>query len=102
MKSLLLKIYLSEDDRIEGRPAHEWILKRAVELGLRGATVTRGIAGYGKRNKMHVSKILSLSEELPLLIEIVDEENGIMEFAKEARSVMKSGLITVTETRVYE
>ncbi len=100
MGYLMMKVYFSEDDRIEKKPAHEWLIKKAMEMDIEGVTVVRGIAGYGKRNKIHTSKIVSLSEELPLVAEIVEESEKIRRFAGTVRERMKGGLVTVLEIDV--
>lgn len=73
----LLRIFLGESDRYDGRPLYEAIVRKARELGLAGATVWRGIEGYGARSRIHTAKILRLSEDLPVLVEIVDGEDAI-------------------------
>ena len=73
----LLRIFIGESDRCHGRPLYEAIVHKAHELGLAGATVWRGIEGYGAASRIHTAKILRLSEDLPLIIEIVDTEEKI-------------------------
>ena len=73
----LLRIFVGESDRYHGRPLYEAIVHKAHELGLAGATVWRGIEGYGARSRIHTAKILRLSEDLPILIEIVDTAEKI-------------------------
>jgi PII-like signaling protein len=73
----LLRIFLGESDRYQGKPLYEAIVHKAHELGLAGATVWRGIEGYGARSRIHTAKILRLSEDLPVLVEIVDSEENI-------------------------
>lgn len=73
----LLRIFIGESDRWHGRPLYEVIVRTARELGLAGATVWRGIEGYGAASRIHTAKILRLSEDLPMLIEIVDTEEQI-------------------------
>lgn len=76
----LLRIFLGEDDRVDGSPLHEAIVLEARRRELAGATVIRGIAGYGASSRMHTAKILRLSEDLPLIIEIVDTEEKLRDF----------------------
>jgi PII-like signaling protein len=73
----LLRVFLGESDRYQGRALYEAIVHRAHELGLAGATVWRGIEGYGARSRIHTAKILRLSEDLPIIVEIVDSEEKI-------------------------
>ena len=73
----LLRIFIGEADRCEGRPLHDAIVRKAREIGLAGATVWRGIAGYGAGSRIHTASILRLSQDLPLVIEIVDSEDKV-------------------------
>lgn len=73
----LLRIFVGESDQCEGRPLYQAIVRKAHDLGLAGATVWRGIEGYGAASRIHTAKILRLSEDLPILIEIVDTEEKI-------------------------
>ena len=75
-EALLLRIFIGESDRHDGRPLYEAIVLKAREMGLAGATVLRGPMGYGRSSRLHTAKILRLSEDLPLVIEIVDAERG--------------------------
>lgn len=76
----LLRIFLGETDRLDGRPLYEQIVLHAREHGLAGATVLRGIQGYGARSRVHTAKILRLSEDLPIVVEIVDSAEKIQAF----------------------
>ena len=73
----LLRIFIGESDRHENMPLFEWIVRKAREQGIAGATVVRGLEGYGARSLLHTSKILRLSSDLPVIIEIVDTGQGI-------------------------
>lgn len=73
----LLRIFVGEADRVHGRPLYEALVEKARELGLAGATAWKGIEGYGATSRIHTARILRLSEDLPVLIEIVDAENRI-------------------------
>lgn len=77
---LCLRVFVGESDRREGRPLHEWIVERAREAGLAGATVTRGIEGYGVHSELHTARVLRLSSDLPMVVEIVDERSRIETF----------------------
>lgn len=73
----LLRIFVGEADRVQGRPLYEAIVEKAREVGLAGATVWRGIEGYGATSRIHTARILRLSEDLPILIEIVDTDERV-------------------------
>ncbi|MBI3785842.1 MAG: DUF190 domain-containing protein [Deltaproteobacteria bacterium] len=100
----LLRIFVGEADRCHGRPLHEALLHRARELGLAGATVWRGIAGYGANSTIHTTKILRLSEDLPVLIEIVDSEERIRNALPALEELIEAagggGLITLERAEV--
>ena len=83
--ALLLRIFIGEDSKFKGRPLYEAIVTKARELHLAGATVLRGPMGYGHSSKLHSTKILRLSEDLPLIIEIVDNEEKIRAFLRSSR-----------------
>jgi hypothetical protein len=76
----LLRIFLGEADRVDGKPLYEVIVIKAREHGLAGATVLRGVEGFGARSRIHTAKILRLSEDLPIVVEIVDVEEKITSF----------------------
>jgi PII-like signaling protein len=99
----LLRIFLGESDRHEGQPLYEWIVRRAREHGLAGATVLRGLEGYGAHSRLHTAKILRLSSDLPIVIEIVDTEDKIEEFLPLIDGAIEEGLATVerVEVRFY-
>ena len=101
-QALALRIFIGEDDKDDGRPLYEAIVLKAREMHLAGATVLRGPLGYGHSSRLHTSKILRLSEDLPLVIEIVDSEDRINAFLPELDRLMTSGLITVETVRVLQ
>ena len=76
----LLRIFLGESDRLDGKPLYEVIVLKAKEMELAGATALRGIEGYGAASRIHTAKILRLSEDLPIVVEIVDTEEKIKAF----------------------
>ena len=76
----LLRIFLGEADRLDGKPLYEFIVMKAREHGLAGATVLRGVEGFGARSRIHTAKILRLSEDLPIVVEIVDTEEKVKSF----------------------
>lgn len=98
--SLLLRIHISESDRHDGDPLYEAIVLRARESGLAGATVLRGAMGYGHSSRLHTSKILRLSEDLPLVIEIVDSDEKIQAFLPMVEGMLEKGLVTLEKVRV--
>ena len=99
-ESVLLRIFLGESDRHGHKPLHESIVLKARELHLAGATVLRGAMGFGKSSRVHTAKILSLSEDLPLIIEIVDTEEKINAFLPVLEGMMSGGLVTIERARV--
>jgi len=98
--SLLLRIFIGESDRADGKPLHEAIVLKARELHLAGATVLRGAMGFGPSSRIHTSKILRLSMDLPLVIEIVDSEEKINAFLPVLDQMMGGGLVTLEKVRV--
>jgi uncharacterized protein len=103
-QALLLRIFIGEDDRHEGRPLYEAIVLKAREMHLAGATVLRGPMGFGPSSRLHTTKILRLSEDLPLVIEMVDSEEKIDEFLPVLDKLMSSGsgLITLEKVQVLQ
>jgi PII-like signaling protein len=93
-KAILLRILIGESDRCGGKPLHEAIVLKAREMKLAGATVLRGAMGYGASSQVHTSKILRLSYDLPIVIEIVDGEAKIGEFLPVLEGMMGGGLVT--------
>ena len=100
VESLLLRIFLGESDRHDGKPLHEAIVLKARELGLGGATVLRGAMGFGGSSRIHTNKILRLSADLPLIIELVDSEEKINGFLPLLDGMMGGGLVTLEKVRV--
>src|SRR3546814_4361645 len=101
-EALLLRIFVGEDDRDDDRPLYEAIVLRARELHLAGATVLRGAMGFGHSSRLHTTKILRLSEDLPLVIEIVDSEEKINAFMPDLDGLMTSGLVTLEKVKRSE
>jgi len=100
--AMLLRIFVGEDDRSEGRPLYEAIVLKARDAHLAGATVLRGPMGFGHNSRLHTTKILRLSEDLPLIIEIVDTEPKIKDFLPILDSMMTSGLVTLEKVQVLQ
>jgi uncharacterized protein len=102
-QALLLRIFIGEDDKFGTSPLYETIVLKARELHLAGATVLRGPMGFGASSRLHTTKILRLSEDLPLVIEIVDSEDRINSFLPVLGEVMTtSGLITLEKVQVLQ
>jgi uncharacterized protein len=99
-EAVLLRIFIGESDRWEHKPLYEAIVLKARELHLAGATVLRGPMGFGKSSRLHTAKILRLSMDLPLVIEIVDSEEKIQSFLPVLEKMMGGGLLTLEKVRV--
>ena len=98
--AVLLRIFIGESDRWEHKPLYEAIVLKAREMHLAGATVLRGPMGFGKSSRLHTAKILRLSMDLPMVIEIVDEEEKIQKFLPILDEMMQGGLVTLEKVRV--
>jgi len=98
--AVLLRIFFGEADRHDGKPLHEAIVLKAREMQMAGATVLRGPMGFGHSSRLHTSKILRLSEDLPLVIELVDTEEKINAFLPALDQMMGSGLVTIEKVKV--
>ena len=101
-QALLLRIFIGEDDKFGGSPLYEAIVLKARELHLAGATVLRGPMGFGASSRLHTTKIMRLSEDLPLVIEIVDSEEKINSFLPTLDEMMTSGLTTLEKVQVLQ
>ena len=97
----LLRIFIGERNKHEGKPLYEWLVIRAKEQGLAGATVLRGIMGYGANSRIHTSKILRLSLDLPIVVEIVDTPEKIKQFLDSISTVVTEGLVTLEKATVH-
>jgi uncharacterized protein len=100
--SLLLRIFVGESDRSEHKPLYEAIVLKAREMHLAGATVLRGPMGFGKSSRMHTAKILRLSMDLPMVIEIVDSEEKINAFLPVLEDMISGGMVTLERVQVIE
>lgn len=96
----LLRIFIGESDRYQGKPLYEVIVLEARKRGMAGATVLRGVMGFGADSRMHTAKILRLSEDLPIIVEIVDNPERIAAFLPELDKMIDEGLITLERARV--
>jgi PII-like signaling protein len=100
--AILLRIFFGEDDKFEHLPLYEAIVLKAREMHLAGATVLRGQAGFGHSSRLHTTKILRLSQDLPIIIEIVDTQSKIDAFLPTLDKMMTSGLITIEKVQVLQ
>jgi PII-like signaling protein len=98
--AVLLRIFLGESDRWDHHPLYEAIVLKAREMGLGGATVLRGPLGFGRTSHLHSAKILRLSSDLPMVVEIVDAEDKIEAFLPVLDEMMSGGLVTVERVQV--
>ena len=99
-EAYLLRIFVGESDRHDGRPLYEVVVDEARRLGLAGATVLRGFMGFGAHSRIHTSRVLRLSEDLPVVIEIVDAEHRIEDFLVHLDDLIVEGLVTLEKVRV--
>ena len=99
-EAVLLRIFIGEDDRTHGQPLYEAIVMKARELQLAGATVLRGPMGFGRSSQLHTAKILRLSEDLPVVVEIVDGEERIKALLDAIGPLIGSGLVTLEKVQV--
>ncbi len=96
----LMRIFIGESDKYQGRPLYEVLLERFRAKGLAGATVLRGVAGFGASSKVHTEKVLRLSLDLPLIIEVVETEEAIESVLPDLDQIIGGGLITLERARV--
>jgi uncharacterized protein len=100
LDAVLIRVYISETTKFEGKPLYELIVQKARELNLAGATVIRGILGFGAHSRIHTAKLLELSEDLPLVVEIVDTEENVNKLMPFLDSTIKEGLITLEKIKM--
>lgn len=98
----LLRIFIGESDKADGRPLYEAIVLKARELNLAGATVLRGIMGFGADSRMHTAKLLELSEDLPVIVEIVDSGENLDRLMPYLDEHVKEGLMTIEDVKVIK
>jgi PII-like signaling protein len=96
----LLRVFIGESDRHEGKPLYEWLVWKAREAGLAGATVLRGIEGFGAHSRLHTARILRLSEDLPIVLEFVDSLEKIEAFMPTVDGAIGEGLATLERVQV--
>jgi uncharacterized protein len=100
--AVLLRIFFGEDDKCRHLPLYEAIVLKAREMHLRGATVLRGCVGFGHSSRIHTTKILRLSQDLPIIVEIVDSQEKIEAFLPVLDGMMTSGLVTIEKVQVLQ
>ena len=98
----LLRIFIGESDRWHGKPLYEAIILKAREMGIAGATMMRGLMGFGAASRIHTAKILRLSEDLPIVVEIVDSADKIDALVPVIEAMVEEGLITLEKVRVIQ
>lgn len=98
----LLRVFIGESDRWHGKPLYEAIVLKARELNLAGATVLRGPMGFGANSRLHTTKILRLSEDLPMVIEIVDSKEKLDAFMPHVDAMVQEGLVTLERVQVIK
>ena len=101
-EAMLLRVFIGESDRWQHHPLYEAIVLKARELHLAGATVLRGPMGFGAHSRMHTAKILRLSEDLPVVIELVDKADRIQAFLPELEQMVVDGLITLEQVHIIK
>ena len=98
--AILLRILISESDKYEGKPLSKYLIKYFKQEGLSGATTLRGISGFGKTSQLHITSILRLSDDLPIVIEVVDRKENIERVKPRLGEIIEEGLITEEEVKI--
>jgi PII-like signaling protein len=98
----LLRIFIGESDHWHGRPLYEALILKAREQGLAGATMMRGLMGYGATSRIHTAKLLRLSEDLPVVVEMVDSEEKISAFLPVIDEMVQEGMVTLEAVKVIQ
>ncbi len=101
-EGLLLRIFLNEGDKYQGTPLYEHVVLEARANHIASAIVTRGIMGYGTDSQMHTAKVLRLSEDLPVVVEIFDKEEKIQEFIRTLNTVVAVGMMTLEKVKIFK
>lgn len=101
-EGMLLRIFIGENDQYKGKALYEQIVLKARELNLAGATVVRGLMGFGADSRMHTAKLLRLSEDSPIVVELVDSEENLNKLRPFLDEVVQEGLITLEKVRVIK
>ncbi len=100
--AVLLRIFIGEDDRYKHLPLYEAIVLKARELHLAGATVLRGPLGFGHTSRLHTAKVLRLSEDLPMIVEIIDSEDKVNAFLPVLDGMMSGGMVTLEKVKILQ
>jgi len=98
--AILLRIFISESDKFEGKPLSKYLIEFFKQEGLAGATALRGVSGFGKTSKLHTTSILRLSDDLPIVIEVVDRKENIERVKPRLGEIIEEGLITEEEVKI--
>lgn len=96
----LLRIFVAESDKHQGKPLYEWIIHQARDAHMAGATALKGVEGFGAHSRIHSSKLLDLSADLPIIVEIVDEAQKIEKFVSIIESVIQEGMATIEDVNI--
>ena len=96
-KYKLLRVFINENERYEKQPLSDWILKKALDDGIASATVFRGLEGFGGERKIHTTRILALSIDLPLVVEIIDNEDRIRKLLEDIEPAIAHGVVTICD-----
>ncbi len=99
-EAILLRIFIGESDRYEGKPLYKHLIEMFKKEGLAGATVLRGISGFGKTSRIHTTSILRLSTDLPVVVEVVDQKEKIEKIKPKLLEIVKEGLVTEEKVRI--
>jgi PII-like signaling protein len=99
-EGFLLRVFIGESDKFDNKPLYQVIVEKAREENLKGATVLRGVMGFGAASKIHTSQILALSEDLPLVVEIVDTKENLGKMLPFLNNCMKGGMVTIEKATV--
>ena len=98
----LLRIFIGDSDRHEGKPLYKLLVERAHEMGLAGATVLHGPLGYGRHSRVHNAKLAEVGSDLPIVIELVDAEATIQRFMAQVDTLVTEGLVTLEQVRIVK
>ncbi len=101
VKGQAVRVYLGESDRKDNLPLYEWLVKKAQHEGIAGATVMRGLMSYGAHHTLHSAKLLDLSSQLPVIVELIDSQSKMAPFLKMLTDDLKEGLITAQDVDIY-
>jgi len=93
-KAERIRVYIGEDDKYKGRPTADYIIEESRKMGLAGATIFRGLSGFGANSRIHTNKILRLSEDLPVVVEIVEHPDKLTPLLKLLDTILNEGMVT--------